>query len=316
MNATPMLTVTDLRKHYPVRKLFGHFGTIKAVEGVSFALERKQTLAIVGESGCGKTSLAKCLMRIESPTAGQILWNGGPMEAMPTREFRRHIQMIFQDPYGSLNPRKKVWNIISEPLHINTSMKKSERRQAALELMSKVGLRPEHGNRYPHMFSGGQRQRIGIARALALRPEVLICDEPVSALDISIQAQILNLLLELQNELDLSYLFISHDLAVVRHIADIVMVIYLGKVVEQGPAKDIFGSPKHPYTQSLIASTPHIKRFERQQAPVRGEIPSPMNPPSGCAFHKRCPVAIPQCSNEEPKLQKIGQSWVSCHLVK
>ncbi len=314
MTESPMLQVSGLQKHYPVRKMLKHVGTVKAVEGVSFSLGRKETVAIVGESGCGKSTLAKCLMRIETPTGGEILWNGKSMTELAGTDFRRHIQLIFQDPYGSLNPRKKVWEIISEPLRINTKMGKEERKATAQDLMSKVGLRPEHGNRYPHMFSGGQRQRIGIARALALRPEILICDEPVSALDVSIQAQILNLLLDLQNELDLSYLFISHDLGVVRHIADRVMVIYLGKVVEQGPVQEIFESPKHPYTKSLMASTPHIRRFEKQPAAVRGELPSPMNPPSGCAFHKRCPIAVDRCSNEEPKLRQIGEQWVSCHL--
>ncbi len=316
MNEAPMLQVEKISKHYPVRRWFKEVGTVKAVEGISFQLESKKTLAIVGESGCGKTTLAKCLMRIETPTQGRILWQGKPMNNLIATDFRRHIQMIFQDPYGSLNPRKKVWNIICEPLRINTKLTKAELKQSAIELMGKVGLRPEHAGRYPHMFSGGQRQRIGIARALALRPEVLICDEPVSALDISIQAQILNLLVELQKELALSYLFISHDLAVVRHIADEVMVIYLGKVVEHGSAQDLFHNPKHPYTKSLMESTPHLRSFGRPKPAVRGELPSPMNPPSGCAFHKRCPIAIDRCGIEEPQLVNKGKVWVACHLVE
>lgn len=312
-----LLEVQSLRKEYEVRKLFRSVGTVKALGGVSFSLGARETLAIVGESGCGKTTLAKMLMRIESPTEGSILIDGKSPAAMDRSEFRRSIQMIFQDPYGSLNPRKKAWQLISEPLQINTKLSMKECREKALQAMERVGLRPEYGNRYPHMFSGGQRQRIGIARAIILHPKIIICDEPVSALDVSIQAQILNLLMDLQRELDLSYLFISHDLSVVRHIADRVMVIYLGKVVEYGSRQDIFHNPQHPYTKSLIASTPSLRAdIEKQIYHIRGELPSPLNPPSGCAFHRRCPLAVEQCSKVVPELKTVGSRRVACHLVE
>jgi dipeptide transport system ATP-binding protein len=311
----PLLEVTDLKKHYPIKKLFRVKGIVKALDGVSFTLKKNETLAVVGESGCGKSTLAKVLMQVEPATDGKILFNGLTVTQMPPPVFRRCIQMIFQDSYGSLNPRKKAWEIISEPLHINTTLSIRECRHRALELMEKVGLRPEYGVRYPHMFSGGQRQRLGIARALILEPEMIICDEPVSALDVSIQAQILNLLMDLQEELKLSYLFISHSLPVVRHVADRVLVIYLGKVAEYGKRTDIFSDPKHPYTQSLIASTPEIT-FGQEPSPIRGELPSPMNPPPGCAFHKRCPKAIERCALEEPTLRKVGNQLVSCHLAE
>jgi dipeptide transport system ATP-binding protein len=311
----PLLEVTDLKKHYPIKKMFKVTGAVKALDGVSFSLKKNETLAVVGESGCGKSTLAKVLMQIEPATEGKILFNGLTVTQMPPPVFRRCIQMIFQDSYGSLNPRKKAWEIISEPLRINTTLSTKECRHRALELMEKVGLRPEYGVRYPHMFSGGQRQRLGIARALILEPEMIICDEPVSALDVSIQAQILNLLMDLQEELRLSYLFISHSLPVVRHIADRVLVIYLGKVAEYGKQSDIFAHPKHPYTESLIASTPEIT-FGHEPSPIRGELPSPMNPPPGCAFHKRCPKAIDRCAVEEPILRKVGNQLVSCHLAE
>jgi len=317
MTPPSLIEVSQLRKNYEIKKLFRSIGTVQALGGISFSLQKKETLAVVGESGCGKTTLAKLLMQIEHPTEGSILFNGISIDKISPKDYRRQIQMIFQDPYGSLNPRKKAWQIISEPLRINTNLSIKECRERALDAMAMVGLRPETSNRYPHMFSGGQRQRIGIARALVLQPKVIICDEPVSALDVSIQAQILNLLLKLQQDMELSYLFISHDLSVVRHIADRVMVIYLGKIVEYGTRHDVFSNPKHPYTQTLIASSPSIHFQDKGKiSAIRGEIPSPMNPPPGCSFHKRCPLAEQRCMDEEPKLRKFGDRWVSCHLVE
>jgi dipeptide transport system ATP-binding protein len=313
---TPLLKVTDLKKQYPVKHLFQKTAWVKALGGVSFELLKNRTLAVVGESGCGKSTLARCLMQIESPTSGEIVFRDRPISQIAQSEFRQSLQMIFQDPYGSLNPRKKAWNIIAEPLFINSNLSVSDCKAKAYDLIEKVGLRPELGNRYPHMFSGGQRQRLGIARALILNPDVIICDEPVSALDVSIQAQILNLLLELQRDMGLTYLFISHDLSVVRHISDEVLVIYLGKLVERGTSKDIFVSPKHPYTQSLIAATPSIRSKPVGYTVPKGEIPSPMNPPPGCAFHRRCPIAQPRCSLEEPQLRQIHGQKVACHFAE
>lgn len=257
----PLLKAVNLKKHYVLKKLFGTRGVVKALDGVSFELNKKETLAVVGESGCGKTTLAKALMQIEPLTEGDIQFDGVSVQDIPKAGFFKKIQMIFQDPYSSINPRRRAWEIISEPATVNEGVKGEEARKLALELMKKVGLRPEMAGRYPHMFSGGQRQRIGIARALTLRPQVIICDEPVSALDISIQAQVINLLLELQDEFDLSYIFISHDLSVVRHLADKVMVMYLGKVVEYGSREKIFFDPRHPYTKVLLASAPSVKRW-------------------------------------------------------
>jgi len=254
----PILSVENVKKIYRSKPLFQPVSSTEAVSNVSLSLQPGETLAIVGESGCGKSTLAKLIMGIEPLTAGTILFDGKPRNKMSLTEQRRHVQLIFQDPYGSLNPRKKAWEIISEPLKINFNSSKSECKKRAAELMELVGLRPELSNRYPHMFSGGQRQRIGIARALMLKPKVLLCDEPVSALDVSIQAQILNLLLDLQEELGLSYLFISHDLSVVRHIADRVLVLFYGKVVEMGTVEEIFENPQHEYTRKLLASTPKL----------------------------------------------------------
>lgn len=316
MTETALLKVSDLKKSYPVKHLFRKTAWVQALSGVSFELFKNRTLAVVGESGCGKSTLARCLMQIEQPTSGEIVFRDRPISQIAQSEFRQSLQMIFQDPYGSLNPRKKAWRIIAEPLYINTKLSAPECRAKAYELIERVGLRPELGNRYPHMFSGGQRQRLGIARSLVLNPDLIICDEPVSALDVSIQAQILNLLLELQRDLGLAYLFISHDLSVVSHIADEVLVIYLGKLVEQGKTVDIFQSPKHPYTQSLIAATPSIRRKQARLPPPKGEIPSAMNPPPGCAFHRRCPIAQDRCSVEIPQLRRLGNQTVACHFAE
>lgn len=317
-----LLRVTGLGKHYQIRRMFAAPATVKAVDGVSFELRRGKTLAIVGESGCGKSTLARVLMRLEEPSFGEIRLAGESPATPVDRSFRRRVQMIFQDPYSSLNPRKKARSIIAEPLVVNSSLSPAERDKRVLEMLAKVGLRSDAAERYPHMFSGGQRQRIGIARALVLHPEILICDEPVSALDISIQAQVLNLLMDLQDEFKLSYIFISHDLAVVRHIADDVLVMYLGKVMEQGPRGVIFSAPKHPYTQMLLASTPDIAAGLRRTAggkdadaeKVAGELPSPLNPPPGCPFQTRCPHVIERCKREMPSLRDVDGRKVACNL--
>ena len=314
----PVLEAADLARHYEIRRgLFAGRATVKALAGASFTLARGRTLAVVGESGCGKSTLARLITLIEPPTAGTLKFDGADVagaDRETLRKLRQRVQIVFQDPYGSLNPRKKVGAILEEPLVINTRLAPSERRARAEEMMAKVGLRPEHYGRYPHMFSGGQRQRIAIARALMLRPRILVADEPVSALDVSIQAQVLNLLMDLQEELDLAYLFISHDLSVVRHIADEVMVMYLGRPVEQGPTEAIFTRPRHPYTQALLASTPAVDpALRRQRLAVKGELPSPLDPPPGCAFHRRCPYATEVCSRERPELEPLEGHLVACH---
>ena len=308
-----ILRVDNLKKHYTLKSLFSPPKIVKALDGVSFELKRQQTLAIVGESGCGKSTLAKTLMRIEKATSGEVFFEKDEFRSMEETKFRKKIQMIFQDPYGSLNPRKKAWQIISEPLQINTDLSMKECREQAGVFMKKVGLRPESENKYPHMFSGGQRQRMGIARALALQPEILLCDEPVSALDVSVQAQVINLLMELQSEFQLSYLFISHDLSVVQYLADSVLVIYLGKLVEYGERGKIFTNPKHPYTQALLASTPKISGQKAQVQALEGELPSPLNPPSGCVFHKRCPIAKDHCKTDIPNPRQVDGRTVACH---
>jgi dipeptide transport system ATP-binding protein len=316
---TPLLEVKNLRKTYELRRLFSKPGLVKALDGVSFTLEKGQTLAVVGESGCGKSTLAKCLMLIENITNGHALLEGKDLQDTPPQEWRKQVQMIFQDPYSSLNPRRKCLDIIAEPLVIQGDLTKEQIIARAREMMAKVGLRPEFELRYPHMFSGGQRQRIGIARALMLRPKLLICDEPVSALDVSIQAQVLNLLMDLQDEFGLSYLFISHDLSVVRHIADHILVMYLGQVMEYGARELIFKNAQNPYTQALLASHPHLDEAEHgsgdgPQAAIQGELPSPLNPPPGCPFQKRCPKVFDRCLNEKPALVDIAGRLSRCHL--
>lgn len=312
----PVLCVRGLKKYYPIKKLFGIKGWVKALDGVSFDLRARETLAIVGESGCGKTTLAKTLMRIETPTEGSLEIQGVPSQQLASSDFYQKIQMIFQDPYSSINPRRRAWEIISEPLRVNRGLSRRDCEVEALKLMQKVGLRPEMAGRYPHMFSGGQRQRIGIARALTLRPQVIICDEPVSALDISIQAQVINLLIDLQDEFGLSYIFISHDLSVVRHLSDKVLVMYLGKVVEYGDRKQIFENPQHPYTKVLLESSPKVRGTRPPESRLDGELPSPLNPPPGCAFHKRCPLATPRCRSEVPELQTKKDRQVACFEVR
>lgn len=309
-----LLEVKDLKKHYEIGGLFKPKGKVKALDGVSFKLAKGKTLAVVGESGCGKSTLAKCLMLIESLTEGQVKLNSRELDRTSPQEWRKQVQMIFQDPYSSLNPRKKAIDIISEPLLIEGTLSKEEIHQRAREMMAKVGLRPEMEKRYPHMFSGGQRQRIGIARALMLRPKVLICDEPVSALDVSIQAQVLNLLMDLQDEFGLSYLFISHDLSIVRHIADDVLVMYLGQIMEFGPRERVFSNPQHPYTQALLASHPDLTAIKAPKANLEGELPSPLNPPLGCPFQTRCPHVMDICREKRPPLYEAEGRLSACHL--
>jgi dipeptide transport system ATP-binding protein len=318
VTAELVLEAEDLQRHYEVtRGWFKPSQTLRAVAGASFTLGAGRTLAVVGESGCGKSTLARLMAMIEPPTAGTLRIDGEEVNATSTdqrRRLRSRVQMVFQDPYGSLNPRKQVGRILEEPLEINTNLTSKQRQEAARMMMAKVGLRPEYYGRYPHMFSGGQRQRIAIARALMLRPKVVIADEPVSALDVSIRAQVLNLLMDLQAEYNLAYLFISHDLSVVRHIADEVMVMYLGRPVEQGSKEALFAQPTHPYTQALLAATPSTDPAARsKRLTVKGELPSPLNPPPGCAFHRRCPLATEECHRVRPELRPVAGRLVACH---
>ncbi|MDG1869409.1 MAG: dipeptide ABC transporter ATP-binding protein [Candidatus Thioglobus sp.] len=313
-----LINARDLHKYYSIKSGYLQPSkNLKALAGASFELYAGKTLAVVGESGCGKSTLARLLTMIEQPTSGQLSIDGIDV-AITTdkaikKQLRQSIQMVFQDPFGSLNPRQKIGNIIQEPLIINTDLSTNERHQKVLEMMELVGLRKEHFQRYPHMFSGGQRQRVAIARALILKPKVVVLDEPVSALDVSIQAQVINLLIELQQELGLAYVFISHDLSVVRHIADEILVMYLGKPVEQGPSEVIFNNPKHPYTQALLSATPSTNiNTKRQRIKLIGELPSPINPPTGCAFNPRCQHAHKSCKISEPIMETYGESQAAC----
>ncbi len=309
----PILSATDLTRHYEVAKGFMKKpDLVKAMDGASFTLHAGKTLAVVGESGCGKSTLARVVSLIEAPTSGTMLIDGQPAE-MGNVQNRKTVQIVFQDPYGSLNPRHKVGYILEEPLILNTDLDGVARRKQAEETMERVGLRPEHYERYPHMFSGGQRQRIAIARALMLKPRVIVLDEPVSALDLSIQAQVLNILVDLQSDLGLAYLFISHDLSVVKHIADDVMVMYLGKVVETGPADVVFKNPKHPYTEALLSATPIANPgHKKKRITLTGELPSPLNPPKGCYFSPRCNFADDICRQSAPDLERAGEASVAC----
>ncbi|WP_034945188.1 dipeptide ABC transporter ATP-binding subunit DppF [Erwinia oleae] len=319
-NSTLLMQAIDLKKHYPVKKgLFGQERLVKALDGVSFNLERGKTLAVVGESGCGKSTLGRLLTMIETPTEGQLFYQGQDLlkhDPHAQKLRRQKIQIVFQNPYGSLNPRKKVSQILEEPLLINTDLNKAARREKVLAMMAKVGLKTEHYDRYPHMFSGGQRQRIAIARGLMLDPDVLIADEPVSALDVSVRAQVLNLMMDLQQDLGLSYVFISHDLSVVEHIADEVMVMYLGRCVERGSKEAIFANPRHPYTQALLSATPRLNPDERRERiKLTGELPSPLSPPPGCAFNARCRRRFGPCTQLQPKLKQYGDQQIACFAV-
>ena len=318
--ATVLLEAKNLSKHYPVSQGFMQPKAIaRALDGVSFKMAPGKTLAVVGESGCGKSTLARQITMIEPPTGGELWMDGANIadaDRATLKRVRPLVQMVFQNPYASLNPRKKVGAMLEEPLEINRSSSKSERAEQALAMMEKVGLRPEHYSRYPHMFSGGQRQRIAIARALMLNPKVIVADEPVSALDVSIQAQVLNLLMDLQQASGVAYLFISHNLAVVEHIADEVIVMYLGKAVEHGSKTQLFARPLHPYTKALLASTPRIDPAQRQEKiMLHGELPSPLAPPPGCAFNNRCPFAVERCRIEVPPLAPFDGQLVACHRV-
>ena len=321
LSEMPLLRAVGLKKYYPVKKgLFAKPQQVKALDGISFRLERGKTLAIVGESGCGKSTLGRLLTMIEEPTEGELYYNGHNFleKDKATKALRRKkIQIVFQNPYASLNPRKKIGSILEEPLIINTKLSAKERKEKVLLMMAKVGLRPEFYNRYPHMFSGGQRQRIAIARGLMLEPDIVVADEPVSALDVSVRAQVLNLMMDLQSELGLSYVFISHDLSVVEHIADEVMVMYLGRCVEQGSSEQIFANPQHPYTQALLSATPRLSpHLRRQRIKLTGELPSPINPPQGCAFNPRCWKATEKCREAQPKLEQYPDGkLIACFHV-
>ena len=303
-----------LSRHYEVGGgLLGRWSTVKALQEASFTLEAGKTLAVVGESGCGKSTLARVVTMIEPLSGGELLINRRPV-AYDSPELRKTIQIVFQNPYGSLNPRQKIGTILEEPLKLNTAQDAAERRGRAEATMARVGLRPEHYERYPHMFSGGQRQRIAIARALMLNPKILVLDEPVSALDLSIQAQVLNILAELQSDLGLAYLFISHDLSVVKHIADDIMVMYLGRVVEDGDAGTVFDHPAHPYTAALMSATPVADPGrKKRRIMLTGELPSPLDPPAGCAFHPRCAHATAKCRSRAPSLEPTGGRLAACY---
>lgn len=322
LSTQPVVEARDLKRVYEIRRGFMRAPDhLQAVGGVSFAVHAGKTLAVVGESGCGKSTLARMVSLIETPTSGQLRIKGVDAVTAPHEErqgLRKAVQLVFQNPYGSLNPRKKVGAILEAPLEINTDLSPADRAARARAMLAKVGLRPEHYDRYPHMFSGGQRQRIAIARALMLNPALVVADEPVSALDVSIQAQVLNLLADLQQSMGLAYLFISHDLGVVRHIAHDVLVMYLGHAVEQGEKNALFAQPLHPYTQALLASTPGLAGSTgvRHRIVLKGELPSPLNPPTGCVFSTRCPHVTDRCRAERPVLREVAGRQVACHYAE
>jgi len=321
MNA-PLLDVRNLTKTFPIRSgvLQRQTGAVHAVGGVDLHIDAGETLGLVGESGCGKSTTGRCVLRLIEPTSGDVNFDGKDVRSLggdALRALRRDIQIIFQDPYASLNPRMSVGAIIGEALTIHRLAKTRRAFEERIaDLLETVGLKAEHMRRYPHEFSGGQRQRIGIARALAVEPKLIICDEPVSALDVSIQAQVINLLEDLQQKFGLAYLFIAHDLAVVEHISRRVAVMYLGRIVETAPARQLYAAPKHPYTEALLSAVPiPDPRVKRQRIRLRGDVPSPLQPPSGCHFHTRCPIAQPLCGKEAPKLRQTAEGhWVACHL--
>jgi len=323
-DASPLLSVRGLVKHFPVKRgvvVSRTVGSVRAVDDVSFDIARGETLALVGESGCGKSTTGRMILRLMPPTEGSIRFQDQEIATLDDdsmRRMRRHLQIIFQDPFASLNPRMTVGDILTEPMQVHDIGTPAERSARVRELLDVVGLLPEHARRYPHQFSGGQRQRIGIARALTVRPDLIVCDEPVSALDVSIQAQVVNVLMDLQQRLGLAYLFIAHDLAVVRHLSHRVAVMYLGRIVEIAPRDDLYREPLHPYTQALLSAVPVADpsvEAQRQRVVVQGEVPSAVKPPSGCRFHTRCPHVIERCKMEDPPMQDLGGGRsLACHL--
>ncbi len=323
-NQEVLVKVKDLKMYFPITQgivIQKHVGDIKAVDGVTFDIYRGETLGLVGESGCGKSTTGRAILQLYTPTAGEVHFEGQDivkMKGESLRKMRRRMQMIFQDPYASLNPRMTVGNIIAEPLEVHNILKRSERRDRVKELLEVVGLNPYFINRYPHEFSGGQRQRIGVARALALNPDFIVADEPISALDVSIQAQVINLLEDLQEQFGLTYLFIAHDLSVVRHISDRIAVMYLGKLVELADRHTLYHNPLHPYTQALLSAVPipdPVIEEKRQRIILEGDVPSPQNPPKGCNFCTRCPKVFEPCYEQEPEFKEVEPGhWVACHL--
>ncbi len=317
-----LLQVKDLVKYYPIRGglFFREIARVHAVDGISFEIKPGQTLGLVGESGCGKSTVGRTLIKLHEANSGQIIFDGHDITHLSRKDFRPHrenIQFIFQDPYESLNPRHTVRQVLEEPYLIHCNYSKKERIKRIEELLELVGLPKTAIHKYAHEFSGGQRQRIGIARALALKPKLIICDEPVSALDVSVQAQVMNLMVDLQKEFNLSYLFIAHDLSVVKHLCDEIAVMYLGKIVEKGPAEELFNSPKHPYTKALISAVCHVgDESNKERIILEGEVPSPISPPSGCRFHTRCPYTEAKCRNQVPEVQLDGDTLVACHFHK
>jgi oligopeptide transport system ATP-binding protein len=320
----PLLDVRNLFMHFPLTQgiiIQRKVGAVQAVDGVSFSVKKGETLGLVGESGCGKSTTGRAILQLYKPTSGEVVFDGKDLTKLDSgdmRKMRRHLQMIFQDPYASLNPRMTVGNIVSEPMQIHNLVPKAERTKRVQELLQTVGLNPYFANRYPHEFSGGQRQRIGIARALAANPDFIVCDEPVSALDVSIQAQIVNLLEDLQDQFKLTYLFIAHDLSVVRHISDRVAVMYLGKIVEMADRNELYENPLHPYTKALLSAVPipdPVIERKRERIILTGDVPSPINPPSGCHFHTRCPYVMDICKQVDPPFTPKGPDHlVACHL--
>jgi oligopeptide transport system ATP-binding protein len=321
--ARALLEVRNLKKYFPIRRgllVKRTVGHIRAVDGISFDVQRGETLGLVGESGCGKSTTGRTIMQVMPPTAGEILFDGHPMNRLKgaaLRQMRLRLQMIFQDPYASLNPRMSVGRFIEEPLIIHTRLSHSERNNKVRELLELVGLDPRFGRRYPHEFSGGQRQRVGVARALALNPDFIVCDEPISALDVSVQAQVVNLLQDLQGRFGLTYLFIAHDLSMVRHISDRVVVMYLGKMMERATKHELYSHPLHPYTQALLSAVPVPNpSVDRERIILEGDVPSPANPPPGCVFNTRCPLAENICQREAPEFREVAAGhFVACHLV-
>ncbi len=318
----PLLEVEAIKKHYPVRSVFGRGQAVRAVDGVSFAIPAGTTFGLVGESGCGKSTTGRLVLGLEPLSSGAVRFEGQDVSSLggsALKEFRRRAQIVFQDPYSSLNPRMKVEEIVGEPFRVHHAAPRGTLSSRVPKLLDQVGLPPEAAQRFPHEFSGGQRQRIAIARAIALRPRLVVCDEPLSALDVSVQSQIINLFRDLQRELGLAYLFISHDLSVVRHLSDPVGVMYLGRLVELGGAEDVFTEPLHPYTQVLMSAIPiadPVRQRSRQRLPMRGDVPSPQAPPSGCPFHPRCPYAVERCVTDVPEWRQLRPGhWAACHLA-